>query len=694
MTDLNRLSEDYLTKLVRIWHEKIKAGRDQGKSAFNAIRKQCMAFYSGTAADVWAEKFQNQFFGTTIPTSVKISINKAFELVALFGPVLFSRYPERSVKPYDPIRLDPEAFNDPMQFQMLMAQQQREAAVNRIRCQILQQYLNYTPKEQPEGGLAQAAEDGITEGLITGMGLLWPEPYRMPGSDRTLTGCFYDSNANLVTDPNATRMDFGHTKWVARKHLDPYWEVERRFKLPTGTLKAKAQFESADAKADRQTRELPNTDGQRRETHDLLEWWEVWSIIGAGGRLSGMDQSHRQAFDETVGDYAYLAISANVPWPLNCPEEVFRTAMPEEIRQRFQWPVPYWLDRRWPFAPLTFYRDPNHPWPIAPLAPGLGELSLLNLLFSRMANQVVEGTKMIAALPASMSKDLQTAMKSGQDVIYLTLKDSHLKQMGGGKIGFLEFPKLHVNLWDLAAALMELFDKRVGLTELWYSLSPTQSRTATDVQAKQEKAAIRPDHMAQKVEMWLTEVSAMEKLCAYWAGVSGRDVQPLLGTVGAQMWDGLFANSDPEVIAREMQCEIAAGSVKKRNRQLELANLGQLYTPLVQQLSAYATVSTDTRPLNSLNVRVFDAMQFDGHGMEMGPWAPPPPPQQEMSPEETERIAAEAEEARKEESHDAELERKEETHDQTVEHADEKMDLERIKVMTQLRLARIKQKAA
>jgi hypothetical protein len=47
---------------------------------------------------------------------------------------------------------------------------------------LLEMYLNYTPTEQPGGGLATHASDAITEALVKGRGCLWPRPYFMPGS--------------------------------------------------------------------------------------------------------------------------------------------------------------------------------------------------------------------------------------------------------------------------------------------------------------------------------------------------------------------------------------------------------------------------------------------------------------------------------------------------------------------------------
>ncbi len=667
-------AEDFLIRLCKAWRGKLELAK-QAKKPWDDVREQCMTFVSGGPAEFWKTAFQEKFLGTSkVQTTFKISLNKAFELIAIFGPVLYARNPIRDVYPYDPVEFEIEALGDPndpqvqQRFQQMQAMQTMESARNRARCALLEQYLNYTPQEQPQG-LQEHAEDAITDALIGGLGLLWPQVYTMPGSERTLTGCFYDSSDNLQIDPDPRSMDFGKAKWVARWHMDPIWEVERRWKLPPGSLKNYVHMETASAQSERRAGRVANLEKSRGTTNDLMGWWELWSCNGIGTRLAGVDEQLNTGFDEYVGDYAYIAVAeGDLPYPLNCPLNALRTESVEQIQRRFRWPIPFWQDQRWPFAALRFYKHPHNAFPIAPLAPGLGELTFLNFLVNRTATHIWQSSKQFVGVVESARAEVEKILKRGDDLAIFGIKDMHrnVKQV----VDFLQYPNISQDVWTIAAAVMEMFDKRVGLSELLYSMNVggVASRTATDVQAKQEHASVRPDYMAHRVESWMSDVAAMEKLVAFWGGVSGRDIAPLLGSSGAMLWDEIFASADPESIAREMVCQVASGSAKKRNRATELGSLREFFGPLSQQFTAYATATTDTGAANELNAKLFDALDFDGEGLEMGPWAPPPLPEGQ-SPEEQE-------EEFKEDEHESEQERQEEQHEQEMQHSEEKHEQE------------------
>ena len=262
----------------------------------------------------------------------------------------------------------------------------------------------------------------------------------------------------------------------------------------------------------------------------------------------------------------------------------------------------------------------------------------------------------------------------------------------------------------------ELFDKRVGLSELWYAMNPggATSRTATDVQAKQEKASIRPDHMAKQVDKWMASCAQMEKICAYFSNVAGEDVKPLLGDVGAMLWDQLVTTEDPEVIVRETDASVESNSSKKPNRERDLYNLGQIFTPMSQQLDKHADVTGDTTQINNLNRRMFDALEEDFTGMEMGERQPPQPSpeeqqqqmqmqqqaeqqqmQQQMAMQQQstifnqqmEQATWQAEQARKQAEHDQELQQDQEKHDQDL---DQDAEMARAKIAMQNAEARLK----
>jgi hypothetical protein len=174
-----------------------------------------------------------------------------------------------------------------------------------------------------------------------------------------------------------------------------------------------------------------------------------------------------------------------------------------------------------------------------------------------------------------------------------------------------------------------------------YGLNPgAASRTTTDAQTKQQQISVRPDYMTKQVEQWQDNVARNEKMCAYFSGVNGESVQPLVGDVGAMIFDQTFANADPDTVLREMNCSITAGSAKKPNRQQDAANLKEIYQPLSIQLTQAWQATGDPGPINNLNRKMGHAMEVDMDGLDIGP-APPPPEEQPPPPDPAQEAQAE-----------------------------------------------------
>lgn len=620
---------EFMRPLVTGWLSKINLGIRHRKR-FMDVAEQCMGFYSGVMGFMWEDKFRHKFLGGKCSPKFKLSIAKAFELVALFGPVLYNRNPTRSVRPFEKLQYGPEIFGDPndpnvqQQFQMFAQADAQEAAMAKMRAKLMELYLNYTPREQPAGGLRRHAEDAITEALIKGRGCLWIEPYRTPGSNRMLTGCFHSSVDDLVIDPDAETL--AEAKWIARRRVAPTWEVERRFGLESGTLRERGNSESNEAIAERRSNELGDIMRKRGETFDLITFWEIWSKGGVGGRLSGVTSGLSKDFDEVVGDFAYIVVAENVSFPLNATTKMVAKATDDEVKKAFDWPIPFYADDRWPVILLDFYRQPNHVWPIAPLAPALGELTALNIIMSHLVNRVWSSSRDFIAVLESAAIDIEQKLQDGEDLCVIRLKDIHndINKV----VSFLKQPEVRFDVWRIVEALFELFDKRTGLTELLYSLNPggVQSRSATDMNVKNEKASIRPDYMAEQVETWMSEAARMEKLAAYWTGIRGEDLRPLLGNAGSMLWDRFIAEAPPELVISEMDATVEAGSARKPNKQRDQENIQQMLPALLPIADNHANATTDTGPLNALIAKWGEAIEEDMGGIQFGPRTPPPPP--------------------------------------------------------------------
>ena len=658
---------EILKPLVSGWLNKINLAKKHKREVYQDTADQCMYFFAGAVDFMFTDKYQNKYLKGSVSPKFKICLQKAFEVVALFGPLIYNRNPNRACRPHPPTEFTPMDFGDPddprvnAAFQQAMKQEQMREATSKTRCGLMEKYLNYTAREQPHGGLKQAGENAVTEAIVKGRGLLWPAIYSHPGSGRRFTTLEYDTVDRLLIDPDAESSDFGKAMWISRTHTTPHWVPERLWDLPFGTLKDKKNgLQSSEA----QGASKANTHGlQSNKTFDLCTWTEIWSLGGVGTRLTGTSKVLQEAFDDVVGDHAYIVVANGYDSPLNAPKSKVLEATDDEVAEMFAWPIPTWADSRWPVAMLDFYRKPKSAWPIPPVAPGLGELTALNIIFSALVNKTCNNSREVIAVLRSSQADVEAALKSNSDQVVLGIPD--IQQDINKLISYLNTPDVKFDMWKILDQLFMLFDKRVGLADLLYGMaSGAISRTATDVRTKDEKLSIRPDHMATKVEEWLTEASALEKLFAYFGGISGQDVQPLLGDVGAYLWDQHFANADLEVILGETDCTIEVGSARKPNKQRDLANLQQIYPAMAQQLDKHADMTTDTGPLNHLNALFGEALEQDMSGLQMGPRVPPPPQPSTPDPELEQKEFEFQQKARhSEESHEQDLTQDAENHE-------------------------------
>lgn len=621
-------SFSFLKPVVADWVSRIEHAH-KTKQPFKEIADQCMGFFSRACGFMWDQSFRSKYLGNIDAPQFKVTVAKAFELVAIFGPMLYWRYPSRNIRAIKTTpNIPPEYFQ--MKFgetgeaiyQQMMQANQAEELESDIRNQLLGNYLDYSQREQPGGGLAKHSEMAITEALVKGRGCLWAESYKYPGSQREITGCFYDSVDNLFIDPDAECPLLSDAKWIARKHVNHYWEVERRFGYPKDYLKHKAHLESGESQATRNG-VWSRIDRQTGDTNDLMVWYEIWSKGGAVSRNKKEDPEFGGTLDEIVGDYAYICVSNGLDHPLNATSRRVSMAYDDEVREMFSWPVPYYVDDKWPVALLDFYHQPNSPWPIAPMAPGLGELVCLNILSSSFVEQAYENRKIVIGVVEEAAAKLEEALKSSDNPVIVRLKSS-LGHTIDKMVQFLQRPPMNKDLIAAIDYMSMMFDKRTGLSEVLYAMNPggVQSRSSRDAASKEEKASIRPQKMSKDVAKWQCIAGDLEKLCAYFT-LTGEDVKPLVGRVGGQLWEQLITSVDPETIARETRCEVDAKDHEKPNRERELANLTNMSGYVLPEMSKHADVTGDTRPMNAFLKRMGESMEMSVEDMLMGPRQPP-----------------------------------------------------------------------
>lgn len=636
--------------LVDNWLRRLECARkSKNYEAFRAISDVCYSFYKNSAKFMWEKNFRETYLGKSIETpKFEITINKAREYIDIYGPYLFWDYPNRKVTAYEPLVIPPELYGDPNdpyvaeRLEMMDQQRAMEHARRDLRCQMMERYLNYSQREQPNG-LTTHAADAVRDALIKGRGVLVPKTYSRPGSQRTLTKLEYESIDNLRIDPDCTDPNLSTATWVAIRHQWTVRETERHFKLKRGTLAGAGNLKSHENVAGLNGRATASEHQAEGKSNDLIVWYEIFSRCGVGGwKEDDHDSDLIRELDAVIGDHAYLCVAANVPWLLNAPPEAFHDDITEEeVVEMLAWPFPAYADTRWPMAFLDFYRDSESPWPIAPLSAALGELICMNVLTAAFVEQAYENRKSIIALLDEAAKDFEAAVSGNKSPVIVKLK-GELGKTIDQMISFVDRPGMNKDILSALEYVSMLFDKRTGLVDFMYGVQQTQDRSARTTAAKEEKTGIRPERMARDVAAWQTEAATLEKMLACLT-VQGSDIRELLGgDDGAALWDELIYNEDPEVVMRELTCIVEATDLRRPNRERDLQNLQSLSQQWIPVFHSLAQETGNAGPLDAMAEDIGKAMEQPTERWKIGEWIPRPDPMAEQEME----AAAQAEQAK------------------------------------------------
>lgn len=639
-----------LGPIVQKWRDKLKLAAEVKWKRFGEDAAEAARFYNGPHDFLFEGKKPSRGFvvdeENVAAPSFAMTVNKASELVQLFGPILYHKNPVRQVNarkvPEIPQSLvmsqvqqqvaaygfdmaDPMVAAQAQQQAMMMAQamyanaQNQTVALREIdkaRADLLAFYLNYTPNALD---LKTEARQAIDEALIKGMGCLWTELYRPEGLDVTMVGTFYDTVDNLLIDPDAESLR--DAKWVARRCIHPIWRVEDDYKLPRGTLRG--NMESLNHFAEEMSDEDREYNKRTGRSNDLMVYWKIYSKMGIGGRLEGVPKQLRDTL-EVFGNFCYLVVCDELPYPLNLPPQT--TEIPgAPVDQAIQWPTPFWADGTWPFTPIAFHWVPRCPWPMSHLKPAMGELKFLDWIYSFVASKIRIACRDFLAVQKSASAELKEIILSGRDYTLVEIEKQHGKTIQD-VVQFLQHPQFNNSIWDVVQAVERNFAQRTGLSELMYGATAHQYRSAAEAETKRSQINIRPDDMASLVEEAMTEVARKEALAARWHLQADKDIQPVMGPIGAQLWGQLVESSDPAAVLYQLEYRIEAGSARKPNKDRDAANLQQAMQILLQPFFQYGTMTGDVNPLNKLIGDWAKAIDMDPEGYMLMPLPPPPPP--------------------------------------------------------------------
>lgn len=659
------------------WRNKMQLARKWKQEQFQDDADEAMQYFDGCGKWFWGKEYAegpngylSKGFKGRLP-SFTLTINMVSRFVQLFGPSMYQQNPQRTVHLRDRAPLPPELMMgmaqqavqqqlgqqvmmlapEQMQFmveqqmmaisqQEMMEQQSKQAAAD-----ILQEYLNYTPDELD---LVSNMRRCIDETIIKGAGVVWTELYTPPGSAMKMVGSFYDSIDNVFLDPDAEQSE--DIKVIYRKCCHPYREVEKEYGAEAGSLKKYCTEESAESQGEGSTSSNYADQKERGQTNDLLTYYKVYSKCGIGVQLSGFGEdgkgnptiaAHLRPILDELDDECYLVIVPGCPYPLNLPPELqqmpFEDAIQEDgtvvsaaeqafnsIQEAVRWPIPFWLDGGWPCEILSFHDKPNQVWPVSHLKPGIGHLQFLNWAMSFLAERVMSSSNTYVGCLESMYEEFSKAhTKSEAGLSFLKIKSLQGASRISDVISFMNVPEVNMTLWQVIEAVNADFEKAVGLNELIYGVSDTQSRSAADVSIRQSNSNVRIDDMRRKVEKFSERLARKEAIAIRWM-LTTADIQPIVGQMRAQVADMLLFNQPMDQVAREFSYTIAPGDGATKNRALEQQNMQAVMNTLMPIYAQFAQMGM-VNPFNATVERFGKVFEFNTQGMQLP--VPPVMPQ-------------------------------------------------------------------
>lgn len=650
MADYN--SETPLAPMVHEWIEVLKAADKIKRAQWTEDAEDCLRFFDGPhdfmyGSDYMAKGRALMWGGEKdLPQpSFRMTVNKAAEVVQLFGPYLYHQNPYRQITPrpiHDPMGGEPPQPPPPEQqqnpqamLQYMMAQQafqQRQQAIGQMRTQrdvtglLLGEYLNYTPNELL---LNQEFRDTIDETLITGLGVLLTEPYKPHGSPYLMCRTRHISAFDLLLDCDVRKYREG--KWAAIRHVKPRYEVERKFGLEPGSLRGR--MESATMQGSMNALSDSDYWRARGDSNDLITYWEVFSRMGAGGRLRTLLRGQVNETDEVVkffekfGDNVYLVIAEDVPYPLNLPPEAIAKESADDWFYRLQWPTPFWADPAdpWPFTLLAFHWRPRNLWPMSHLKPAMGELMFLNWACSFMADKIKNTSRDFIAILKEAEDEIVDTITGGSDLSIIRIKGTVHKTIND-VVQFLQHPEFNGSLGDVISYMERNVEMRLGTNELMYGSSKHQFRSSAEAQIKGEQIQMRPQDMATRVEEAATAISRKEAICARYH-MRSTDVSPVVGPFASPLWDQYVRETDIYQIVHEFDYRIEAGSIRKPNKDRDMANAQEASRVWGPVMANFAAATGDWTPLS--NLAQFWAKAYDLPPEKFTFQPPPPTPEQQ-----------------------------------------------------------------
>ena len=636
-----------LSALPLIWLKNINRAKKRRNEEFDADGEKALAFYDGDHDFIFNKSSSSSTSSSSNSISggktssenfaapdFKMTVNRTFEFVSIMGPMVYNQNPTVRISPRTYPEIPPEIWGNPMVAQMMGQQMNQNKMKDQVVCQLLSTYLNYIPNET---NMLQHARWAIDEALIKGMGALFTEVYTPTGMQTKMVRSTRVKTCHIVLDPDASC--FEDIQWIAIECCHPVRQVEQDYGLPPGSLKKGTQestMMSSMVDLELQSKYSRN----KGETYDTLTYWKIYSKIGLGSTDAWLQGDAGEAFATMVGPFAFLVVAPGVPYPLNLPPDSlagidtdptspgFAMSL-EFIRSKFSWQVPHYLDDAWPVEFLSFYDSPGSLYPMSPLKPAFGEQYAIDWIYSMLISKLRVACRSILAVSADAPPDVLDILNNGADYQVVQL----------GKSGMLEkyiqqwsFQPFSPDIWTVLQGIEQNFGQRTGLQPMLYGAQgERQVRTAAEGNALNSNLNIRPQHMKDQVEQWLTRNSRRQALATRFH-IKGQDIVPLMGQEYAALWDQFISNVSPETMVREYEYRMEAGSMRKPNPDSTTANLEQAANTMLPMLfEAMGANPANAQPLNFLMRGIMKNRAMDWP-YDIQPPLPPPMPMMPPGP--------------------------------------------------------------
>lgn len=591
------LTSEQHSSLASVWQGLIRA----------AIKKRAKFRTDYEEAKKFAyDKHDFMFDDLAQEAPFKATVNKVWEMINIFTPMLAFRNPHRNA------RVRYERRDDP-----------RTPFV-----EVLGDLLNYAVSELH---LTREMRQIVDDSQI-GLGCAWLEKDEKTG----LYGHFHDDPMSLLIDPDAERIE--DAWWIARRRDMPRWEAADLLGaeldddgLPRGghpTITDMAGYEDRE----QQDHERPKEAGGF--TSEIITIYEIWSKFGVGWRAKGIDQDTYtknvvKSDDDGYGDYVhfYVALRGN---------KLYRVG---------EWPIPLWMDNEWPVEMLYFHKDSKEPYPVPPVVPALGIQKAINWMMMFMWQHLKTTSRTFIAGSATLDETTREKILSGLDLEFIPVESAEFGEVQDVKklIAFLEHPQMNKDLWQYFELAVRMFNDSTGLLPALYAQSGrAEPRTAEASRNRETRADLRPDAMRNVVEEMHAKMARKEAIAMIApGGYSAEYVGELLGPEAEKIWDERvgsgYREGDINRIMRETDYTIEVGSAAKPNMETERMNALQMFDRIVQ-------LSLNMGDIEATNKLLYNMQKTHGIAEpDMVFINPPPPPEEQQEPREAD--TAEAEEA-------------------------------------------------